>query len=147
VDATTRRRESSMRKRPGSVRTACGLVAVFVSSIAATTGMCQTAGPDPQSLVGLWQGTWEQPNDRQVGGQYYLTITKIEGSSVYTLFEILGRTPFKGERVGVLAGDTITFQTQYNRAVFTVDGDGMRGSVRSMTTGFPVQEISLMRKK
>ena len=134
-------------RRLGSVRAVCGLFAVFLSCFAATAGMCQTAAQDPQSLVGLWQGTWEQPNDRQVTGQYYLTITKIEGSSVYTLFEILGRTPFRGERVGVLAGDTITFQTQFNRAVFTIDGDRMRGSVRSLTTGFPTQEISLLRKK
>ena len=136
-----------MMKRLGSVKAVCGLFAVLASCFAATTGMCQTAAPDPQSLVGLWQGTWEQPNDRQVNGQYYLTITKIEASSVYTLFEILGRTPFKGERVGVLAGDTITFQTQFNRAVFTINGDSMRGSVRSLTTGFPVQEISLLRRK
>ena len=139
--------EPAKMKCLGLVRAVSGLFAVLVSCIAATTGTCQSTVPDPQSLIAEWQGSWVSPSDLQANGQYYLTITKIEGDTVHALFEIFGRGAFKGERVGTLAGNTLTFETKFNRAVFTIDGDRMRGAVRSLTTGQAVQDISLWKKK
>lgn len=134
-------------KRIGLVRAVSGLFAVLVSCVATTSGLCQSTVPDPQSLIAEWQGSLVSPRDLNTNGQYYLTITKIEGDRVYARFEIFGRTAFKGDRVGTLAGNTLTFATAFNRAVFTIDGDRMRGLVRSVSTGDAIQDISLSRKK
>jgi hypothetical protein len=129
------------------IRTA-RLVAVWVaalSCLAVTPVAPQTL--DPQSIIGEWGGRWVDPRDPGNTGSYFMTIKKIEGNKIFTRLHLVGRGSFEGDREATLSGNTLTIETRFNKAEFTIEGDQMRGTTRNLSTGFVSQEISLVKKK
>ena len=69
---------------------------------------------DPQSLIGEWRGAWAWTNNPSVNGQYYMTITKVEGDKVYGRVERGGlpaayRAVANFNFAGTLSGYVLTF--------------------------------------
>jgi len=133
-------------KRISRVRLVAGIWVVALSCLAVTPVTPQTL--DPQSIIGEWGGRWVDPREMSNTGSYFMTIKKIEGSKVFTRLYIVTRgSAFEGDREATLSGNTLTIETKFNKAEFTIEGDQMRGATRSLSTGFVVQEISLVKKK
>jgi hypothetical protein len=54
--------------------------------------MTTTRSIDPQSLIGAWEGAWQwRAGEAQSGGQYYLTIERIQGDKVFGSVQVGGR--------------------------------------------------------
>jgi hypothetical protein len=102
---------------------------------------------DPQSLVGVWTGSWtnRQWSGRSAGGtgDYKLTIERVEGSQVY------GRGTFYGPKgtnefdvVGTLEGNQLTYGKKFVTKLLIRKGE-MTGSSEGQIT----RDITLYKKK
>ena len=70
---------------------------VFMRLMICAVLLCLTVMPvaaeiDPQSLVGVWEGTYEvrQQRGQQTSGSIVITISKVEGGKVYIRSEMMG---------------------------------------------------------
>src|SRR5437773_5174147 len=106
----------------GVVRTVLMTLSVLIALAAGATG--QGGGVDSQSLVGEWWGQWTQSAQHPFGGQYYLTIEKVDGAKVYGKVSGSGRSTFEFKVNGTLSGQTLSF----GRTQLAIDGDTMRGT-------------------
>ncbi len=114
--------------------------------LGAMAGFVGAQSPDPQSLVGEWNGKWVrqggmQTKGSQQSGTYKLTIKKVDGNVVQASIEAesVAMGPVDRDINGTLQGDRLTFA----KTQLTVTGNQMRGT---NTAGmFPV-EINLTKK-
>jgi hypothetical protein len=113
---------------------ACVGTLIAVGTAAETRA--QTPPLDPQSLIGLWSGSWVNAHEGKLNGKYYLTIDRVVGEKVFGKGEFVGRTATEFKIGGTLSGNQLTF----GRTTLTVDGNQMRG------TG-PDIKISLTKEK
>lgn len=108
-------------------------------------------------LVGEWVGTWKgtlfqgtglpaAPPPRAVTntGDYYLTITRVEGRQVYGRVQYPGLTPSEIQFVGTLDQNVLSFGNDRYRTELTIDGERMNGTRLGGTTPW---QIALQKKK
>jgi hypothetical protein len=85
---------------------------------------------DPQALVGKWEGTWLNMSHPNFGGEYNLTVTKVEGDKVHGRYEKLGATGGRvaADFVGTLEGGKLTYGNSFSSTELTINGKQARGT-------------------
>ena len=123
-----------------------GTPVILVAVIVALTlwpSVSSSQAIDPQSLIGEWQGTWEtRSGEARGGGQYYLTIEKVEGGKVYGKVTVTGRRSNDFKFVGALEGNRLTYGST-TRTELEIRDDQMKGT----STGGANRAITLSKKK
>jgi hypothetical protein len=114
----------------------CGrfLCLIVLAALAVVTGgavraaLAQTV--DPQSLVGVWEGTWVGASVRDAQGTLNMAVTKVEGNQVHGRFERMGwaNRQVRFDFVGTLEGDKLVFSGPANIVELTISGTQMRGT-------------------
>jgi hypothetical protein len=93
---------------------------------------------DPQSLVGEWTGEWVWRARQTDHGPMSMTISKVEGNTVFASGEYRGGTrgmqSWTGK--GTLDGNTL----RIGKSTYTVDGN-------TMTGGNDTSNLTLTKKK
>jgi hypothetical protein len=119
--------------------------------VAAGLGSSLVLGPtsiwsqtiDSQSLVGAWEGTWPpRVGEAGVGGQYYLTIDRVDGNKVYGSGHVTGRRTADFKFVGTLDGNRLTYGTATRTELELVTPTRMQGNA----TGNFNSAITLRKK-
>jgi hypothetical protein len=89
-----------MLKLGTSSRTLGGMCRGRLFGLIVLAGLAAVTGPavpgalaqavEPQSLVGVWEGTWVGASERLAQGTLNMTVTKVEGNQVQGRFERMG---------------------------------------------------------
>jgi hypothetical protein len=120
---------------------------LFIATVAAFTVVAWAAWAqaplDPQSLIGVWSGTWINKNVRGYNGQYQLTIEQVKGDKVNGKVVISGRETAQFKIGGTLSGNRLTFGKQ-NPTELLIEGNQMKGTSQGSVHANP-HEISLMK--
>jgi len=89
----------------------------------------QAQAVDPHPLVGKWEGTWLIMSHPNYGGDYSMTVTKVEGDKAYGRYEKLGGKDGRvaADFVGTVAGDKLTYGNSFSSTELTVSGNQLRG--------------------
>ena len=122
------------------------VVAGMVSAFVMSPAQIWSQSIDPQSLIGFWEGAWHwRTGEQQGGGQYYLTIDRIQGNKVFGSVLVNGRGTRQFKVVGTVDGNRLTYD--YGRNMHTelqiVDDGRMEGT----TTGALNRAVILTRRK
>jgi hypothetical protein len=95
--------------------------------------------PYPESLVGEWWGTWQSVNVPGYSGQYYLTISYIDGNTVWGGFRVHPaagiRTIIEGPFQGTLKDGRLLSGGVDSRMELTITGNEMAGHAQSTLYG------------
>ena len=85
---------------------------------------------DPPPLVGTWEGTWLNMSHPNFGGDYNMTVTRVEGDKVYGRYEKLGATGGRvaADFVGTLEGGKLTYGNSFSSTELTINGKQARGT-------------------
>ena len=125
-----------------------GTMALLIFALLPGTAVLKAQGADldPQSLVGEWWGTWVDSSSRAANGKFYLTITKVEGTTCEGKFEATGTrgkvdVNFKN---GTVASNRITIANPNRQTELTVAETSMTGS---SVGPFGKWDLSLMKHK
>ena len=111
-----------MRSRLGAALSV--IVAVFAVVTLTPAAWSQTTDVDPQSLIGLWSGTWTGAHVAAENGRYYLTITRVDGQKVLGKVEFVGKRTTEFPINGTLSGNRLT----YLRTELMISGNRMTGT-------------------
>lgn len=135
-----------MTSRWRAVRTATFLLAAAVFSLA-RPALSQSPALDPQALVGEWWGDW---NITYSSGNYFLTITRVEGPQVYGRVEVTGgrvggAAPYDIE--GTFDGKTLRYSSTDKQVTVELQVEGDRMSGRGERAGRYAGAISVTKKK
>jgi len=100
----------------------------LVAAPAVSDIWAQAVGPHP--IVGTWEGTWKIISHPNYGGDYSVTITKVEGNKANGRVEKLGG---QGGRVaydfvGTLEGDRLTYGNSLSSTELILSGNQLRGT-------------------
>jgi hypothetical protein len=124
-------------------------IGAFIASavaLAALAGAALSQTPlDPQSLVGVWSGTWINKQLQGATGQYHLTIEQVKGDKVHGQVVISGRETAEFKMVGTLNGNRLTFGKQ-NPTELLIEGNQMKGTSQGAVRANP-HEITLRKTK
>lgn len=85
---------------------------------------------DSQALVGNWEGTWFIMSHPNYGGDYNMTITKVEGNKVYGKYEKLGAKEGRvaSDFVATLDGANFVYSNSFSSTELTMSGKQLRGT-------------------
>jgi len=85
---------------------------------------------DPQALVGKWEGTWLNLSHPNFGGEYNMTVTKVEGDKVHGRYEKLGATGGRvvADFVGTFEGGKLMYGNSFSSTELTINGKQARGT-------------------
>lgn len=116
---------SIVRVRPLLIVLAC---LALVAGIALPELWAQAV--DPQALVGKWEGTWLNMSHPNFGGEYNMTVTKVEGDKVHGRYEKLGATGGRvaADFVGTLEGGKLMYGNSFSSTELTINGKQARGT-------------------
>jgi hypothetical protein len=129
-----------MLKLGTSSRTLGGMCRGRLFGLIVLAGLAAVTGPavpgalaqavEPQSLVGVWEGTWVGASERLAQGTLNMTVTKVEGNQVQGRFERMGwaNRQVRFDFVATLQGDKLAFAGPTNVVELTISGTQMRGT-------------------
>jgi len=108
------------------------IIAVACLALVAGIALSDTWGQavDSQSIVGKWEGTWLNISHPNFGGDYNVTVTKIDGNQVYGRYEKLGAAGGRvtSEFIGKLEGGKLTYSNSFSSTELEISGNQLRGT-------------------
>jgi hypothetical protein len=120
------------------------IVAVILSAFFTGPAPIWSQAIDAQSLIGSWEGTWQwRTGEQQAGGQYYLTIDRVQGNKVFGSVLVNGRGTREYKIVGTLEGTRLTYGGELRTDLQVVDNSRMEGT----STGRFNRAITLTKRQ
>lgn len=108
------------------------IIAVACLALVAGIALSDTWGQavDSQSIVGKWEGTWLNISHPNFGGDYSVTVTKIDGNQVYGRYEKLGAAGGRvtSEFIGKLEDGKLTYSNSFSSTELELSGNQLRGT-------------------
>jgi hypothetical protein len=121
------------------------VVAVMVSAFVVNPASIWSQSIDPQSLIGSWDGAWQWRNQQHGGGQYHLTIDRVQGNTIFGSVHVSGRWTKEFKVVGTVDGNRLTYDygSEMHTDLQIVDNSRMQGT----TTGALNRTVILTKRK